>query len=98
MGDNWISVERTPTMTTENDFAIPSISIAGAPTIEWKFTGDVARAEIRCATAYAEMRGDGCADLRITDATSEALRAGCVSRSPVALCAGRASACHDRHA
>lgn len=49
---------------------IESVSIAGAPTIEFKFAGDTCRAELAGAKLYAEGgRPDGGCDLRITDAT-----------------------------
>jgi hypothetical protein len=65
-----------------SEFTIPNISIAGAPTIDWQFTGDVARAEHSGAKAYAEMRADGCADLRVTDATGEVLADVIVRKMP----------------
>jgi lambda repressor-like predicted transcriptional regulator len=65
-----------------SDFKIENVSIAGAPTIEWHFTGDVARAECAGGKAYAEMRGDGCADLRITDAKGEVLADVVVRKMP----------------
>lgn len=43
------------------------------PAIDWGFTGDVAHAECAGAKAYAEMRMDGFADLRITDAAGVVL-------------------------
>lgn len=54
-------------------FTVPNVSIAGAPTIDWNFTGSVGRAEIAGAKAYAEAIDDTRADLRITDATGEVL-------------------------
>lgn len=63
-------------------FTIPNVSIAGTPTIEWRFTGDVAHAECAGAKAYAETRSDGCADLRITDAAGVVLAEIIIRRLP----------------
>lgn len=65
-----------------SNFTVPSVSIAGAPTIDWTFTGAVARAEIAGAKAYAEAIDDGTADLRITDATGEVLADILVRKMP----------------
>ena len=56
-----------------SEFTVPNVSIAGAPTVDWKFTGAVTRAEISGATAYAEAIDENSADLRIKDATGEIL-------------------------
>lgn len=48
---------------------IPSVSIAGAPTIEFRFAGDICTADLAGAHLYAEARSDGAADMRVTDAT-----------------------------
>jgi hypothetical protein len=48
---------------------IPSVSIAGAPTIEFRFAGDTCTADLAGAHLYAEGgRPDGGCDLRMTDA------------------------------
>jgi len=47
---------------------IESISIDGAPTIEFRFAGDTVTADLAGAHLYAEVRGDGGCDMRITDA------------------------------
>lgn len=48
---------------------IESVSIAGAPTIEFRFAGDTVTAELAGARLYAEVtRVDDEADLRVTDA------------------------------
>lgn len=65
-----------------NEFTVPNISIAGAPTIDWTFTGAVARAEIAGAKAYAEAIDADRADLRITDATGEVLADVLVRKMP----------------
>lgn len=59
--------------TSMSEFTVPNISIAGAPTIDWKFTGAVGRAEIDGAKAYSEAIDAERADLRVTDATGEVL-------------------------
>lgn len=56
-----------------NEFTVPSVSISGAPTIEFHVRGDTCRAECAGAKLYAETRSDGGADLRITDAKGEVL-------------------------
>lgn len=55
------------------EFTVSNISIAGAPAIDWKFTGAVGRAEVSGAKAYAEVVDDKLADLRVTDAGGEIL-------------------------
>lgn len=57
-----------------SDFNVTSVSVSGAPDIEFRFTGDVCRAEIAGATLYCEGgRADGGIDMRLTDATGEVL-------------------------
>jgi hypothetical protein len=63
-------------------FKVPNISIAGGPTVDWNFTDDIAHAECDGAKAYAEMRSDGSADLRITDAAGEVLADVIVRKLP----------------
>lgn len=63
-------------------FKIPNISAAGGPTVDWNFTDDVAHAECAGAKAYAEMRGDGCADLRVSTATGEVIADVIVRKMP----------------
>lgn len=53
-------------------FETTSISIAGAPTIEFRVHGDTCRAELAGATLYAEVCDQG-ADLRLTAADGEVL-------------------------
>ena len=52
---------------------IPNVSIDGAPDIEFKFAGDTVTADLAGAHLYAEVRGDGGCDLRITDADNYVL-------------------------
>lgn len=56
-----------------SEFTIPNVSIAGAPTIDWTFTGAVGRAEYRGAKLYAEALDSGQARLRLTAATGDVL-------------------------
>ena len=48
---------------------VESVSIAGAPTIEFRFAGDTVTADLAGAHLYAEASGEEQADMRITDAT-----------------------------
>lgn len=63
--------ERTQGMT--EPFTIPNVNLSGGPEIAWTFAGATARAELAGAKAYAEQRGDGVADLRVTDASGQIL-------------------------
>lgn len=55
-------------------FKVTSVSISGAPDIEFHFNGDTCRAELAGASLYVEGgRKDGGADMRLTDATGEVL-------------------------
>lgn len=54
-------------------FSVTSVSVSGAPDIQFKFAGDTCRAELAGASLYCEMRGDGGIDMRLTDATGEIL-------------------------
>lgn len=69
-------------MTDNNQFSVPNISIAGAPTIEWKFEGDVGTAECHGATLRAESIDDTKADLTLRDETGEVLAEVVVRRMP----------------
>lgn len=55
------------------DFTVPSVSVAGLPTIDFEFRGDTCRAKMEGAALYAKMRRDGNCDLRLKDAGGEVL-------------------------
>lgn len=62
---------------------IPSVSIAGAPTIEFRFAGDTCTADLAGAHLYAEGgRPDGGCDLHITDASGFVLASLVVNERP----------------
>lgn len=52
---------------------IPSISIAGAPVIDFRFAGDVCVAELEGARLRAEMKSDDTCDVRIHAADGKCL-------------------------
>lgn len=57
-----------------SDFKIESISIAGAPTIDFTFSGSLCAAECCGATLAAVLRDETCAaDVVVTDATGQQL-------------------------
>ena len=56
-----------------NEFTVTSVSVAGAPPLEFRFAGDTCRASVAGAQLYCEMRGDGDIDMRLKDATGEVL-------------------------
>lgn len=56
-----------------SSFNVPSVSTSGAPEILFKFAGDTCTADLSGAHLYAEMRGDGGIDVRLTDAANEVL-------------------------
>ncbi len=55
------------------EFTMTSVSISGAPALEFRFAGDTCRASTAGAQLYCEMRGDGAIDMRLTDAAGEVL-------------------------
>ena len=54
-------------------FNATMVSLSGAPDIVFRFAGDTCTADLAGAHLYAENRGDGGIDMRITDATGEIL-------------------------
>lgn len=56
-----------------SQFTAKSVSISGAPDLEFHFAGDTCRATIAGAELYCEMRGDGDIDMRLKDAGGEVL-------------------------
>ena len=60
-------------MEKMSNFQIPQPSIAGGPTIEFAFHGDVVTAELAGAKLRAERIDDEHADLRLHDATGKVL-------------------------
>jgi len=63
-----------------SNFQIPQPSIAGGPTIEFAFAGDVCTAELAGAKLRAERLDDEHADLRLHDATGKVLASVVVSK------------------
>lgn len=58
---------------TGRAFMVTSVSVSGAPDIQFHFAGDTCRANLAGAELYCEMRGDGDIDMRLTDASGEVL-------------------------
>ena len=48
-------------------FEVTTVSISDGPDIVFRFDGDTCRAELDGAKLYAEIRGDGGINMRITD-------------------------------
>ena len=61
---------------------IPAVSIDGAPDIDFRFAGDTCTADLGGAHLYAEVRGDGGADLSIKDAENFVLANLVVNERP----------------
>lgn len=69
-------------MSDDNKFTIPQESIAGAPTIEFKFNDSIATAELAGAKLTASRAGDDRASLQIIDATGEIIADVIVRKMP----------------
>lgn len=67
---------------TNFPFTVPQESIAGAPTIEFKFDGSMATAELAGAKLFAERRDDDTANLKIVDAEGDLIADIMVRKMP----------------
>lgn len=62
-----------PIDSDSTNFNQTSVSPSGAPDIVFAFAGDTCKAELVGARLYAEMRGDGGIDMRLTNRDGETL-------------------------
>lgn len=69
-------------MTDENKFTIPQESIAGAPTIEFRFDGSLAVAELAGAKLTADRCADDRANLQIVDAEGDLIADVMIRKMP----------------
>jgi len=69
-------------MSDDNTFTIPQESIAGAPTIQFRFDGGLATAELAGAKLIASGAGEDRANLQITDAAGDLIADVIVRKMP----------------